>query len=332
MTMNKKKIPAALAFVGVLAAAAPAVPAQETVEAIVAVVNDDIITLSDYRNQFAIYQNQLRAQNLPQDQYDLQFAQLKKEFMNQLITEMLLLQKAKELGLNVQEQVKGTLEKIKQDNNLASDADLRRAIEQQGTPYEMWLKQLEDNILRNGVLYTEVERSIVLGDSEVVQYYKKNPAEFTTPTEYKLNAIYIAGENRTAEEVEKLKAAVEDKLKGGASFADTAAELSDPPMKDAKGELGTFKAGELETALEAPVERLKAGDRTGWINNKNGWYLLQLVEKKDSFLRPFEDARKEVEEKLFNEKRSVKVEAFIKTLREKGYIKILNPDPLGLGN
>lgn len=329
--MNKKMILTALAFAGLLAAAAPAVTAQETVEGIVAIVNDDVITLSDFRTQYEMATAQLRAQQMPQEQLDQQLALLKKEFLNSMITEMLLLQKAKELNLNVQEQMKSMIEKIKQDNNLASDADLRRAVEQQGMTYEGWLKQYEEGMMRQGVLYTEVERAIVLEDSEVVAYYKKNPAEFTVPTEYKLSAIYLAGENRTAEQIEQLKAAVDAKLKSGASFADTAAELSDPPMKDAKGELGTFKAGELETALESPVERLKPGDRTGWINNKNGWYLLQLVEKKDSYLRPFEDARKEVEEKIFNQKRAAKGEAYIKTLRERSYVKILNPDPLGLG-
>jgi peptidyl-prolyl cis-trans isomerase SurA len=331
MTMNTKTILTALAFAGLLAAAAPAVTAQDTVEGIVAVVNDDIITLSEFRGQFDLAVQGLKAQQLPQDQYDQALERLKKEFLNQMITELLLLQKAKELNLNVQEQMKSMLEKIKTDNNIASDADLRRAIESQGMPYEVWLKQYEEGMMRQGVIYTEVQRSIALEDSEVVAYYKKNPAEFTVPTEYKLNAIYLTTENRTAEDVAKLKAAVDDKLKSGAAFADTATELSDPPMKEAKGELGTFKAGELEAVLESPVERLKAGDRTGWIDHKNGWYLLQLVEKKDSYLRPFEDARKEVEEKLYSEKSSVKTDAYVKTLRERSYVKILNPDPLGLG-
>jgi parvulin-like peptidyl-prolyl isomerase len=139
----------------------------------------------------------------------------------------------------------------------------------------------------------------------------------------------VAGDTRAAGEVEALKAAIDAKLKGGASFADTAAELSDPPMKDAKGDLGTFKAGELEAALEEPVSKLKAGETSPWVSNKNGWYLLQLVEKKDSFIRPFEDARREVEEKIFNAKRAVKTETFVKTLRDKSYVKIVNPDPLG---
>ena len=327
--MNMKKIMTGLALAGVLAAAAPAVPAQEVVEQIVAIVNDDVITLTDFRTQYQMTEAQLRAAQVPAEQMTQQLARLKKEFLDSMITEMLLLQKAKELGLNVQEQMKAMLEKIKTDNNIASDADLRRAVEQSGMSYEAWLKQYEEGMMRQGVLYTEVERSIVLEDAEVVQYYKKNPAEFTTPTQYKLNAIYIAGEGRTAEEVETLKAAIDAKLKSGASFPDTAAELSDPPMKDAKGDLGTFKTGELEMTLEAPLERLKSGEKTPWISNKNGWYLLLLAERTDSFLRSFDEARKEVEEKLYNEKRTVKGDAYLKTLREKSFVKILNPDPLG---
>jgi parvulin-like peptidyl-prolyl isomerase len=100
-------------------------------------------------------------------------------------------------------------------------------------------------------------------------------------------------------------------------------------MKDAKGDLGTFKTGELETTLEAPLERLKTGEKTPWISNKNGWYLLLLAERTDSVLRSFDEARKEVEEKLYNQKRTVKGDAYLKTLREKSFVKILNPDPLG---
>jgi peptidyl-prolyl cis-trans isomerase SurA len=322
-----KKIIAGLALAGILGSAGVSAFGQEVVEEIVAVVNDDIITLSDFMGQFQMAVAQLRAQQMSQDDYTKQYDALKKEFLDVMITELLLLQKAHELGLNVNEQLKAMVEKIKQDNNLSNDADLRRAVEQQGMPYEAWLKQYEEGMLRQGVLYTEVERSIVLDDAEIVQYYKKNPAEFTVPTEYKLSAIYLATEGRTAEACEALKAEIDAKLKAGTPFADTAAELSDPPMKAAKGDLGTFKGGELEAALEAPVERLKAGETSPWINTKNGWYLLRLAEKKDTFVRSFDDARKEVEEKLFAEKRAAKGDAYIKTLRERSYVKILKPDP-----
>lgn len=326
--MNKNI--AALVLAGALLAPAAALAGgQEVVEEIVALVNDDIITLSDYRTQFEMTLAQLRAAGLSPEEYDKQYARVKQELLESMITEMLLLQKAKELDLNVQEQIRGMIQKIMEDNNLATEADLRRAVEQQGMPYEVWLKQYEEGMMRQAVLYTEIERSIVLDDAEVVQYYRKNPAEFTTPTEYRLNAIYLATENRPAEECERLKAEVDAKLQGGASFADAAAELSDPPLKEAKGELGTFKEGELEETLEKAVAGLQDGERSAWVNTKNGWYLLQLAEKKPSALRPFEDARREVEDKLFNEKRAVKAEAYLKELRDRSYVKVLKADPLG---
>jgi parvulin-like peptidyl-prolyl isomerase len=316
------KIIAAIALAGLLGpASAPAARGQEVVEEIVALVNDDIITLSDYRQMFELRIAQLRADQLPPDEFDKAYEITKKGLLDYMITEMLLLQKAQELGLNVSEQIKGMIQKIKEDNNLATDADLRRAIAQQGMPYEVRLKQYAAGMMREGVLYTEVARAIV-------QYYKKHPEEFTTPTEYKLNAVYLAVETRSAEESEALKAAVDAKLKGGASFADTAAELSDPPMKDAKGELGTFKHGELDQTLEAAVEKLKAGETSAWVSTKNGWYLLQLTERKESALRSFDEARKEVEDKLYNQKRATKSEEYIKKLREQSYVKILKPDPL----
>lgn len=323
-----KKIIAGFVLAGMLGSAAVFGGGQEVVEEIVAVVNDDIITLSDYKAQFDMTVAQLRASQLPQEDFDKQYAALKKELLNVMITELLLLQKGKELNLNVTDQVKSMIEKLKTDNGMTSDADLRRAVEQQGMSFETWLKQYEEGAMRLAVIYTEVERAIVLEDSEVVQYYKKNPAEFTMPTEYKLHAIYLASEGRTPEQCEALKAAVDAKLKSGAAFADVAGELSDPPMKEAKGDLGTFKAGELDKSLEPAVEKLKVGEVGAWINNKNGWYRLNLVEKKDSFLRPFEDARKEVEEKIYEEKRTVKGDAYVKTLRERSYIKILKPEPL----
>ncbi len=325
-----KKIIACLAMAGVLSPLAVPVAGQEVVEEIVAVVNDDVITLSEYRGQFEQAAAQLRAQQMDPAEYDRQYDNLKKQMLELMITEMLLLQKAKELGLNVQEQLKGMIEKIKEENNFASDQDLRRAIQQSGISYEAWIREYEEGMMRQGVLYTEVERAIALEDSEIVQYYKKNPAEFTVPTEYRISAIYLAAEGRTPEALGELKAAIDAKLKGGAAFGDTAAELSDPPMKDAKGDLGTFKAGELDKDLETPVEKIKAGETTPWINTKNGWYLLQLVEKKDSHLLPFDEARSRVEERLYGEKRAVKGEAYIKTLRERSYVKILKPDPLGL--
>jgi peptidyl-prolyl cis-trans isomerase SurA len=317
-------IVAGLAWTTVLAAA------PEVIEEIVAVVNDDIITLSQYKQQFTLQLQQLKAANLPQEQYDKQYAMLKSELLNAMITELLILQQAKEKNLNVSEELKNSLASIKKENNLASDDDLRRAVEQQGMSYDQWLKQYEETLLKQAVMITDVYRSIVLDESEVVQYYKQHPQEFTVPAEFKLEAIYLAPSRRNPEALEALKAEILDKLKAGAAFKDVASDLSDPPMKEAKGELGTFKKGELDAALEQAAEKTKAEEVSSWVETKNGWYLIKVVEKKESYLRSFDEARAAVQDKLLGEKRQKKTDEYITALREHSYIKILNPNPLGL--
>jgi peptidyl-prolyl cis-trans isomerase SurA len=317
-------IVAGLAWATLLAAA------PDVIEEIVAVVNDDIITLSQYKQQFNLQVQQLRAANLPQDQYDKQYALLKSELLDAMITELLILQQAKEKNINVSEELKNSLAAIKKENNIASDDDLRRAVEQQGMSYEQWLKQYEETLLKQAVMITEVYRSIVLDESEVVQYYKQHPQEFTVPAEFKLEAIYLAPTGRSPEALEALKAEILDKLKAGTPFKDVASDLSDPPMKEAKGELGTFKKGELDAALEQAAEKTKADEVSSWVETKNGWYLIKVLEKKESYLKTFDEARPAVQEKLLGEKRQKKADEYIAALREQSYIKILNPNPLGL--
>jgi parvulin-like peptidyl-prolyl isomerase len=320
----------AIAFMILAAAAGAALlaAAPDVVEEIVAIVNDEIITLSQYKQQFEIQVQQLKAQNLPQEQYDKQYKLVKGELLNAMITETLILQQAKEKNLSASEELKNNLQAIKKENNFTSDDDLRRAVEQQGIPYEQWLKQYQESILKQMVMVSEVYRSIVLDESEVVQYYKQHPQEFTVPAEYKLRAVYLTTEQRTPEALEALKADVSGKLKDGGAFPDVAAALSDPPMKEAKGDLGTFKKGELDKTLEEAVEKLKTGEVSPWVAAKNGWYLIKLEERKEGYLRTFDDARSEVQEKLLAGKRQKKSEDYIASLKAQSFIKILKPNPL----
>ena len=316
-----------LAVTAVLAA-----PAAQVVEEIVAVVNDDVITLSQFKEEWQSRVEMLRAQ-LQGEELDKQIEALKGEIIEILITDLLLLQKGRELardrGLNVAEQVRTYIENLKKQNNFSSDDDLRRALQQQGLSYDSWRKQLEESFLRQAVIVSEVDRTIVLDDSQVVQYYKEHPAEFTQPTEYKLRAVYLALEGRSAEDLEARRREVSDRLKAGQAFEAVAKELSDPPLKESGGDLGRFKKGELETTLEQAVDKLKPGETAPWLEAKNGWYLLKVEERVESYLKPFEEGKKDVEEKLFNTRREKKIVEYLKDLRQSSYVKILKPNPFG---
>ncbi len=302
--------------------------AEEVVESIVAIVNDDIITLSQYKNQHDALYQMMRAQ-FQGEEFQEQYRRVRKELLDTMITELLLLQEAKKRGINVDEQLKLAIENIKEENNLNSDEELWRVMRQQGIDPEAWKQQMRESIMKQGVIVTEVDRSIVLDDSEIVNYYKLHPDEFTEPAEFSLRAIYISSAEKTSSEVEDLKQEIESKITAGEDFANLAGTYSEGPAMENQGDLGTFKKGELEKNLEQAVEKLKVGETTSWIMSKDGWYLLKLEDKKEERLKSFDEARQEIDKKLFNEKRRKRLEDFIKELKEKSYIKILNSNPLG---
>lgn len=310
-------------------AAVLSLAAGQVVEEIVAIVNDDVITLSQYKEQYDSTVQQLRAA-LQGEEYEKQYAMLKKEMLNMMITDLLLMQQAKEKDLNVGEQLKAAVENIKKENNIASDDDLKRGLQKQGMDYDQWIKQLEDNMLKQGVIYSEVDRSIVLDDSEIIGYYRLHSQEFTEPEEYKIRAVYLSTEGKAPAALEEKKKEIGDKVKAGEPFNVLAKDYSDGPAKESEGDLGKFKKGELDKALELAVSKLKAGETSGWVETKNGWYLLKLEEKKDSRLMTFEEVKKNVEENLFAKKKEKKLEEYLKGLKEKSYIKILKPNPLDL--
>lgn len=302
---------------------------KEIVEAIVAIVNEDIITISDYKMQHDSLYQMLREQ-IQGEEFEKQYNRLSKELLNTMITELLLLQEAKKLSVDVSEQIKLTIENIKKENNIETDQELMRIMQQQGIDFEVWKKKMEETFLKQQVLFAEVDRGIVIDDAEIVNYYKQHNDEFTEPPEYRLSAIYLISEGVNDSEIQERKNEIERQLAEGNDFGSLASQSSDGPEKETQGDLGTFKKGELEKSLEQEVEKLKIGEVSSWLKVKGGWYILKLVDKKESRLKTFEEVRKEIEEKLFEEKRRNKYEEFLKKLKERSYIKILIPNPLEL--
>jgi parvulin-like peptidyl-prolyl isomerase len=326
--MMRKKI-AAIAPPWILLAAL-GIAGQEVIEEIVAIVNDDIITLSQYRHYHDSMYQMLRAQ-LQGEEFDKQYSRAKEGIMDAMVMDLLLLQLARQKQLNVNEQIKNTVESIRKENNFESDAQLREELRRQGMSYEEFIKGIEEDLLRQAVVFTEVDRGIVLDESETVNYYKSHQSEFVEPEEYKLRAVYLSLEGGTEEELEAKRKEISAKIAAGGDFAAVAGETSDSPLRENQGDLGTIKQGHLDKTLEDAVVKLKPGEASPWVQAKNGWYLLKLEEKKESRLLTFEEAKRKIEDKIFQQKRQKKLDEFLKDLKGKSYIKILKQNPLDRG-
>jgi len=254
--------------------------------------------------------------------------QIKGALLDAMITDKLLLQMAKQKNFNVTDQLKMTLDNIKKDNGLESDDDLKRALRSQGLEYEPWLKDMEETILKQSVVYSEVSKSLSLDESQVVEYYKTHKDEFLQPAEFKVRAVYLAQDDRTDQEREARQAEVSEKIMGGMDFAEAAAAYSDAPLKETKGDLGTLIMGQTDKALEAALAPLQNGQVSGWVQAKNGWYLLKVEARTDARTRSFDESKRAIEEKLTAALQEVKFKEFMQGLKKKSYIKIVKPNPM----
>jgi peptidyl-prolyl cis-trans isomerase SurA len=314
-------------FIGLILWLSLMASAQEVIEAIVAIVNDDYISLSEYKERHDLYYQILRSQ-LQGEEFDRQYKEIKKNLMDMMITDLLLLQEAQNMGLDVSAQVQEQIERFKEQNGFDSDDELIHALNQQGISFEDWRQDMEDNVLRQSVLFSEVGRSIVVDDSELVGYYNQNREQFRQPEEYTLKAIYVSSESRTKEEIEGIKKEIDAKIDAGEDMSVLASEYGEGPEKDVQGNLGSFKKGDLAPNLEQAVIGLEVGEISSWIQMPGGWYLLRLEERKESRIPAFEEIRETIEQTLYEEKNDVEVNKYLKELKKRSFIKILIPDPL----
>jgi peptidyl-prolyl cis-trans isomerase SurA len=301
--------------------------AQTIVEEIIARVNDGIITRSDLqrsRDQLQQDIKQGRSSNTNED-----FATREKNVLRDLIDQKLLVQRAKDEGLNVDNEVIKRLDEIRKQNNLDSMEDLEKAAKDQGVSFEDFKDNMRNSMLTQRVIGQDVGRRIQITPSEVAKYYEEHKAEFKSPESVHLAEILVSTEAKPNaakpdEAAAEAKAkSLLDEIKAGAKFEDVAKKSSDDAASAPQGgDLGVFKKGELSPELETLVYALQPGQTTDVIRTKQGFIILKVLEHKPEGMMTEKEAENEIQERLYYEKLQPAVREFLTQLREESYIDI----------
>ena len=304
---------------------------QDVVDAIVAIVNDDIITISDYMIEHDTIYDLLRSQ-LQGEEFSKQYEKEKEGLLERMIIERLLIQESIRQDIrgtaDIDGQIRNMVDGIKKQYNIGSDEEFKRLMVQQGVNYDNWMAQQEKAIIQQALIFNEVGRSIAIDETDVVNYYDLNPEEFTTLPTYKLRGIYISSEDKSEQEAQAKMEEVNEKLAAGEELESLAGQYSEGPEKESQGDIGTYKKGDMDKTLEQAVESLEEGSLSSWVKIPSGWFLLKLDEKTESRLRPFEEVKKDIENELFMQEQQMKIQAYIADLKKRSFIKILIPDPI----
>ena len=245
-----------------------------------------------------------------------------------MITDPLLLQLAKEKNLNVTEQVKNTIENIKKENNLETDDDLKRALLSQGLEWDAWLKQVEETILRQSAVIERGQPVDRPGRRRGRRLLQETPGRIHRARGIQAPRGLLGDEGRGPGGPRDQQEGDQRQVQGRRRFR---RNLGDPVRCAPQGFQGRSGGDQKGRSGQDPSRgrgKDEEGRRLGLGPGRVGWYLLKLEDKKDSRLKTFEESRKSIEEKIYNQKQSVELDKFIVQLKKKSYIKILRPEPI----
>jgi peptidyl-prolyl cis-trans isomerase SurA len=316
------------------AGSAPETPPAtgKVVEDIVARVNDQIVTQSDYDRAAEQMDAEARQQAVPAQQLQQKQADL----LRDLIDQQLLISKGKELGITGETELVKQLDDLRKQNHLDSMEDLEKAYLEQakaqgGGSFEDFKATLRNRIVTQQVVRDEVGRHISMSQTDVQKYFKDHESEFAQPESVNLNEIMIptpaksATEPPDAADVEAAQAkaaALEAKLAAGAKFEDLAKPAPADPNDPKSLSLGEFHRGQLAKEIEDKAFALNAGQYTQPIRTKQGFIILQAAQHNPGGEGSYKQVEPQVEEALFMERMQPALRQYLTSLRDEAYVEI----------
>ncbi len=320
----------------------PAVSATEgkVVEEIVARVNNEVITRSEYEHSKVTAeedakqecQNRCTPEQLKQLIEDTQ-----KNALRDLIDQSLLVQRAKDMGISVEPDVIKQLDQIRVENKLPSMEALEEAVSKSGVNWEDFKNNIRNGLLTKKVISSEVGSHINISKDEIQKYYEEHRQEFIRPEQVALRSIEVNTTGKDEAEIAELRKKAETarkRVEDGEDFGEIAKRYSDGSTAKQGGYLGQYKRGELSKELEDTVFKMKKNELTEVMETKQGFLILQVLEHYDEGEQSLSKVENEINEKLYTERLHPALRDYLKTLREESYV-VIKPgyqDVAGGGN
>jgi peptidyl-prolyl cis-trans isomerase SurA len=341
-----KKLPLTL----IALACMPAFASGQVVEEIVARVNNQIIT----KSEFARSKDQLRDEVKQQDpnNADKVYADREKDVLRDLIDQQLLLEKGKDLGISADTDLIKQLDQMRKDMKLDSMESLEKEAEKQGVSWEDFKQTQKNQIITRKVIGEEVGGHLSISKEEGQKFYDDHKDEMQHAEFIRLSEILItpkavtpapdpnaanAGSSaqtpldeaaKQAADADALSAAetkakdILKQLRDGAAFDDIAKKYSDGPSAADGGALGTFERGKLAKELEDRTFAMKTGEITDVIRVKQGFAILKVEDHQMAGVPAMKDVLPRIQDALYYQKLQPALRAYLTKLREEAYIKI----------
>jgi peptidyl-prolyl cis-trans isomerase SurA len=302
--------------------------AQKLLDKVVAVVNNDIITLYELNKVLKPFSEKIEKQNLPNKEKAM--ANAKRQTLERLIEKTLINQEAVKLNISVEKsRVDSSIVEFKKRNNL-TDTGFKKFLRRQDITYQEYRAQIKEYIIRNLLLKHEVRSKVVITKEEITEHYNKNIDKYSKKKRYHLYNIVMQIKNfeddKKKERVFKKIAEVYNKIKNGASFTDMAVRYSEASNASSGGDLGKISSDLLSDKIKNAVSKIKPREITPVIETEQGLQIFYLKEIEELKIETFEDIASVIEAELYQQRLEKKFDTWIADLKKKAYIKITLED------
>lgn len=294
------------------------------VDRIVAIVNQEIITLSEVERVVAhLKQEAEGGDRLERRQRTHELARLALE---RLIEERLIDQEARRIGIKVSpKEIEQAIEEIKRKNN-ATQEDLENALARDGWTLEGFRKEVEKRLVRTKLVHWSVKVDPNVAEKELREFYLKHIDRYRREASYRpAHILFKIPSGATPSEIREIRAKCEKvlaKIKAGEDFGEMALLYSEDLSSKDRGDLGVFKKGELLPALEREALRLKVGEVSGIVRTEYGFHILKLLDRKEADPLPFEEVKERVKQDYLEKEFEKGLQQFLTRLKEKATIDI----------
>lgn len=297
---------------------------EDVTDRVVAVVNNDAITLSELQEGLAVWAQENKQQSVSTAQAET----LAKKLLESLIDQRVQLQEADREKIvaedaEVNEEMADRLKRL----GFNTMKELEDAARAQGISLDAIKKRVRDQIRVNKIIRRKVSLRVSVTEQEVDEYLKDNREKLETGLGYHARHILVtpeSGESEQAWEAARLKAELlRTQLVAGADFAEVARQQSrDVGSAKDGGDLGVLKRGELAPDIESEILKLKPGEISKPHRSALGYHLFQLDSKDTLEGEGLQRARQQIRDILFRQKFETRLEAWLKEIRQRAVIEV----------
>lgn len=271
--------------------------AADDLNRIILQVNDEILTLHDYeKRKAAEIQTLLANPSLTPAESQERLAEIGRHVILQMHREMLLLSRARQLGIRVQDtQLDAAVREVQQRQGIDNRQDLERALAAAGLTLDKLRENLRREILWSQVVSQEVTSQIEITEEEQRSFYRSRSDEFRIPEQRHLKEVIVLESSGLAPaQQEQLATEIRAELEAGKSFEEVAETHREQGLSTGVIDLGWLQRDELEDALAEVAWNLKAGEYSQPIAARGGYHIVHLVGVQDAGVRPFNEVQPQI--------------------------------------